>query len=380
MIDDLNPIWVDSPEGVAAAAEAAGEKGHLALDTEADSLHSYFHKTCLIQVTAGDGNIVIDPLAMEHESLAPLWRLVEDPDLPVLMHGSDYDIRVLDRDYGIRIRGLVDTQIMAQVLGEPKTGLAALLEKELGVALDKRHQRADWGRRPLTPSQIAYAAADTAFLESLAVRLRDRLREMSRWEWAEEDFRRLEKVRHRPVEPDPRAFERVKGVRSLKGRARDRAFSLYQWRENEAQRLDVPPFKVLGNRQLVTMAENPPADSSELVKLDGVGPRFVRRWGTPVLAVLRRPERAPERRPKARRPDLSAGQVRLVKALSALRDEAAGDLGVEPGLICPRACVESVATHSPPCRSLDDLRAAGIDGWRLEVLGSRYLACLADVE
>jgi len=380
MIEGLNPIWVDMPEGVEKVAEAVERVGKLALDTEADSLHSYFHKTCLVQVTAGSSNFVVDPLSLDPEELRPLWRLVEDPDLAVLMHGSDYDIRVLDRDYGVRICGLVDTQIMAQVLGEPKTGLAALLEKELEVVLDKRHQRADWGRRPLTPSQIAYAAADTAFLESLAVRLRDRLREQDRWQWAEEDFRQLEKVRHRSAEPDPLAFERVKGVRGLKGRARDRAFSLYEWRDHEARRLDIPPFKVLGNRQLLAMAEKPPRDNAELVKLDGVGPRFARRWGKPVLADLRRPGRAPERRTKARRQELSAGQVRLVKKLSAERDEVAKELGVEPGLICPRACVVSVATHSPRCRSADDLRAAGIDGWRLEVLGSRYLACLADAE
>ncbi len=377
MIEDLNPIWVDTPEGVSAAAEAAETEGHIALDTEADSLHSYFHKTCLIQVTAGDGNFVIDPLALEPESLAPLWGVVEDPDIPVLMHGSDYDIRVLDRDYDVRIRGLVDTQIMAQVLGEPKTGLAALLEKELEVVLDKRHQRADWGRRPLTTSQVTYAAADTAFLESLAVRLRERLRSMGRWDWAVEDFHRLEQVRHRPVEPNPLAFERVKGARALRGKARDRAFDLFQWRDQEAQRLDIPPFKVLGNRQLVALAETAPESNEKLVGIDGLGPRFVHRWGAGILKIVNRPQPAPERIRKPRQPDLSATEVRRVKLLSAVRDEVATELSLEPGLLCPRACVTAVASRSPRCASLGDLQDAGLIGWRFEILGGKFLEVFA---
>lgn len=377
MIEDLNPIWVDSKEGIGAVAGAAEEEGHLALDTEADSLHSYFHKTCLIQVTAGDGNFIIDPLGLDPELLTPLWRLVEDPEFPVLMHGSDYDIRVLDRDYDVRIRGLVDTQIMAQVLGEPKTGLAALLEKELEVGLDKRHQRADWGRRPLTPSQVAYAAADTAFLETLAVRLRERLRAMGRWEWAEEDFLRLEQVRHRQVEPDPLAFERVKGARALRGEARDRAFDLFQWRDQQAQHLDVPPFKVLGNKQLVALAETAPESHEKLAEIDGLGPRFVRRWGDLILKIVNRPQRAPERIRRPRQPDLSATEVRRVKLLSAVREEVATELGLEPGLVCPRACVTAVASRSPRCASPTGLQDAGLVGWRLEILGGKFLEVFA---
>ena len=146
------PIWIESAEGLRAVAERCAAVGCIALDTEADSMHSYFHKVCLVQVTAERHHAVIDPLALAARALEPLWKVVGDPAVKVLMHGADYDIRVLDRDYGAQVRGLEDTQVMAQLLGEPKTGLAALLEQELGVRLDKKHQRADWGRRPLTRS------------------------------------------------------------------------------------------------------------------------------------------------------------------------------------------------------------------------------------
>jgi ribonuclease D len=378
MLENLQPIWIDSPAGVEGAVRAVRSAGQLALDTEADSLHSYFHKTCLIQVTADGGNFVIDPLAIDPEALGPLWEQVEAPDVPVLMHGADYDLRVLDRDFGVRIRGLKDTQIMAQLLGEPKTGLAALLGKEAGVELDKRHQRADWGRRPLTRSQVRYAAADTAFLSRLADRLRSRLEELGRWEWAEEEFRRLEQVRFTPPTPDPLAFERVKGVRALKGTDRDRAFSLFDWRESEARRLDTPPFKVMGNSVLVTLAREAPGSPSEMAKLEGIGPRFVRRWGRQVLREIRRPDRAPERSKIPREPDPSAVVVRRIKRLVAVRDEVAAQEKLEPGLVCSRGCAVAVASFQPRCSTEEHLEAAGLTGWRLELLGDRFLTALKE--
>ena len=376
MLKELNPVWVDTAEGV---REVVLERaGSLALDTEADSLHSYFHKTCLIQVTADEVHYVIDPLALDRSELESLWGVVEDPETPVFMHGSDYDIRVLDRDYSVRIRGLVDTQVMAQLIGEPKTGLAALLDKEFGVTLDKRHQRADWGRRPLTASQIAYAAADTAYLEALSTRLTERLASLGRGEWAGEEFRRLEGIRHRAAEEDPLAFERVKGVRGLRGGARDRAFALFRWRDSEARRLDIPPFKVLGNKPLLELAEKAPPDKNRMAGVAGLGPRFVRRWGAAVSKILERPDRAPDRRRKPRKADLAPVVVRRVKRLAAARDEVAAELGIEPGVICPRARIVAVASRSPRCQSQIDLEEAGLEGWRGKVLGPRFLTALAD--
>lgn len=378
MLDDLDPIWVDTRAGADDAVAAAVSDGRLALDTEADSLHSYFHKVCLIQLTAGGRNFVIDPLALDDGDLRRLWEVVEDPAIPVLMHGSDYDVRVLDRDYDTRIRGLVDTQIMAQILGEEKTGLAALLEKEEGVILDKRHQRADWGRRPLTKSQVVYAAADTAFLEALAVKLRERLLALGRWDWAEEEFRKLEEVRYRPAEPNPLAFERVKGLRSLRGAARDRAFTLFEWREAEAQRLDIPPFKVLGNSTLFTLVDEAPKATADLGKVHGIGPRFIRRWGKAVLLMIEQPNQAPEWTRAPRRAEIPPKVTRRMKRLAAVRDEVAAELGLEPGLVCAKSCALGVASREPLCSSAASLMDAGLSGWRLDLLGPRFIAALAD--
>jgi len=378
MSEVLKPLWIETPEGVREAAKRCTTASRIALDTEADSMHSYFHKVCLIQITANGHHMVIDPLALEPGDLRQLWEVVSDPAVSVLMHGADYDIRILDRDYGIRVGGLQDTQIMAQLLGEEKTGLAALLEKELGVGLDKKYQRADWGRRPLNAAQLAYAAADTAHLGHLVDRLKDRLASLGRWAWAEQEFRNLEKVRHTPVDIDPLAFERIKGARSLRGVARDRLFSLHGWRDRRARSRDVPPFKILGNKPLLSMAENPPSDLEELGEVEGVGPRAVRRWGRDLLRLIDRPNRARERvrPPRPQTPD--ASERRRLKRLLAARDARAEALGIQAGLLCPRGVAESVSSCKPPCRTVKDLADAGVEGWRLEVLGKDFLDAIPE--
>ena len=375
---ELRPVWIDTPKGVRDTAERCVRAGGFALDTEADSMHSYFHKVCLIQITVDDRHIVIDPLGLESADLDPLWMVVGDPSLPVLMHGADYDVRILDRDYSVRVAGLEDTQIMAQLLGEEKTGLAALLEKELGVRLDKKYQRADWGRRPLKPELLSYAASDTAYLGELVDRLRARLEERGRWSWAVEEFRSLEGVRHANTEPDPAAFERIKGARALRGADRDRLFSLHRWRDREARSLDVPPFKVLGNQQLMAMATEPPEDLEGLNGVAGVGPRAVRRWGRELLRHLWRPKNAPERMRIPRPPTPEPAVRKRVKQLRAARDAKAAELGLQGGLVCPRGCVDAVAAREPVCRTEDDLASAGLEGWRLEILGEDFLTALKD--
>ena len=357
-------------EEVAGACRAAGR---FALDTEADSLHSYFHKVCLIQVSAGGRHFLVDPLALGKEGLGPLLEVIADPGIPVYMHGADYDVRVLDRDFQSRIGGLVDSQIMAHLLGESRTGLGVLLERELGVKQDKKFQRADWGRRPIPDQMLAYAAVDTAFLEALAGRLKKRLVALGRLGWVEEECRHLEQVRFHPPEVGASGFERLKGARTLKGAARDRAYSLYCWRDEMARRLDRPPFRVLGNRELLFLAENPAQTLGELERRPGVGPRFVRRWGREVLERLVRPGEAPARERTRASVQMTSDQRRAFKSLRQARDEVAERLHLEPGLMCPKALLEKIALGNAEPREAGDLEACGLEGWRLECLGEAFL-------
>jgi ribonuclease D len=267
---------------------------------------------------------------------------------------------------------------MAQLLGEEKTGLAALLSKELGVELDKKFQRADWGRRPLKAAQLAYASADTAHLGDLVNRLQPRLEQLGRWAWAGEELRKLERVRHTPVEADPLAFERIKGARSLRGEARDRLFSLFEWRERYARSHDIPPFKVLGNKVLLAMAEEQPGNLEELGRIEGIGPRAVRRWGRDLVRRLRQPDRAPQRVKPPRPPTPTASERRRLKRLLATRDARAEALGIQAGLLCSKGAVETVSKRKPPCTTLEHIADVGVDGWRLEVLGGDFLRAISE--
>ena len=187
----------------------------LAADTEAASFHRYRDRIYLIQLSSRSETAVVDPLAV-HE-LGGLGTLLSNPKIEIIFHDADYDLRILDRDYGFRAVNLFDTRIAAQLLNEPGIGLAALLEKYVGVKLDKRFQRADWSVRPLKPGMLQYAADDTRFLPLLRDLLKEKLIAADRWSWAQEEFELLEGVRWNTAGPPEEAYLRMKGARSLKG-------------------------------------------------------------------------------------------------------------------------------------------------------------------
>src|SRR5512136_2826215 len=184
----------------------------LAWDLEADSMHHYREKVCLLQISTPTENLVIDPLAgLDLSSLAPIMA---DPAIRKVFHGADYDIRSLYRDFGIEVRNLFDTMVACQFLGEKEVGLAAVLLKRFGAELDKRYQKADWSKRPLSAEVIEYAVRDTSLLIGLYGQLADELRTKGRLAWVEEESQLLAGVRHVPREVD-RPFMRFKGAAGM---------------------------------------------------------------------------------------------------------------------------------------------------------------------
>lgn len=374
---ELQPQLVDEPAGVARICARAAGAGVVALDTESDSLHSYFHKLCLIQLSFSGEHVVLDPLALGRESLRPFADMLADPEVEKVLHGADYDLRVLHRDLGARVVRLRDTQVAAQLLGEGQTGLAALVEREATVVLDKRHQRADWGKRPLTPELLAYAAADTAYLELLRRRLSERLAALGRLAWWEEECVALEAVSWEPPPPDPLAFERIKGAGRLAGEARDRVAALHTWREQEAASRDVPPFRILHSDALLELASNPPADLEALGAVPGVGRATVRRYGREMMKVLTQPPPAPAREPR-QRAKVDREREARIKQARATRDTVAKELGLEPGMLAPRSALELVVDRRP--RSEEGLLTCLTRRWRTAVLGPALLALVAGWE
>ena len=191
---------ITTPADLRALAGRLASQPRIALDTEAASFHRYVDRVYLVQLSSEGETALVDPLGVP--DLEPLGRLLADPAIEIVIHDADYDLRILNRDYGFRARKLFDTRLAAQFTGEPAVGLASLLEKHFGVKVDKKLQRADWSRRPLTQAMIAYAADDTRYLPQLRDKLEGRLRELHRLAWAQEEFRHLEEIRWTQTPPD----------------------------------------------------------------------------------------------------------------------------------------------------------------------------------
>jgi ribonuclease D len=338
-------LWIDTPEEFSVFA-ASLSSGPLAIDTEADSFHRYRERVCLVQVCRGDTVALIDSLALE--DLSPMRGVFEDPDLRKVVHGGDYDVRLLRRDHAIQPRGLFDTMIAARLCGERSFGLAALLEKRVGVRLDKTHQRADWARRPLPEKMLTYAVEDTVHLISLAESLEGELNLLGRREWAEEEFRRLEEVQWVESSDEEVRWRRAKGLRGLNRRSLAVYRAAWRWRESRARRLDRPPFRVVREETLIEIARSVAEGGQAFAALPGA-PRSWREGGGDLEGLLRSVDGAgalPEEElpePIATRKVIrDPAFERRVSTLRAHRDVVASKLGIEPTVVASRSVLESL--------------------------------------
>ena len=354
----MDALWIDSTEALGDWVEGLGG-GPLAVDTEADSFHHYREKVCLVQLSAGGRHTLVDPLAPL--ALDALHAPFADPAIRKIFHGADYDIRLLWRDFGLVVDGLVDTMIAARLLGEPALGLAALLEKHVGVTLDKAHQRADWSRRPLTATLRAYAIDDTRHLEPLASILESRLSALGRLEWAREEWSRLESVRwsdRRDTDPEP--FRRTKGARALDRAGLAVLRELWRWRDDLARKRDQPLFRVLRDEALLALAKTPPAAIDDLTRRPGLPESLVRSpLANDLIDAARRGVSCPEAdRPDTRvdaRERLSPAVEARIALIRQRRDDLARALELDPSVLASRAVVEEMAKRWE----------AGDDPWEL---------------
>jgi ribonuclease D len=346
----------------------------IAIDTEAASFHRFQDRVYLLQLSSRHVTAVVDPLAVT--DLEPLGAVLAAPNIEIVFHDADYDLRLLENEYGFRATNLFDTRIAAQLLNEPGIGLAALLEKYLSIRLDKKYQRADWSARPLTPEMLEYAAADTRHLPLLRDILRDRLRELGRLEWAEEEFDVLGAAPRLLSEPEEPGYLRLKGAKALNGRGLAVLRELFQWREELARRTDKAAFRILNNEPLLFMAKSPPKDLAALKAVRGVGPAQAERRGRDILAAVKKGMEVPERelprleRRHRRQPD-AAVEARLER-LKAVRNTLAMRYDLPPGVLCPNGVLEAVARTNP--ETLQEM--AGIRElrrWQLREIGPSLL-------
>lgn len=378
----------ESPAGVEVIADQAafdallGALAHeplLAVDTEAASFHRFEDRVYLLQISSRGRTAVVDPLAVQ--SLDRFAALLADPAIEVIFHDADYDLRLLERQYGIRAARLFDTRVAAQFLNEPGIGLAALLEKYFAVTLNKKYQRADWSARPLSSEMLSYAATDTRHLPALRDELRGQLEARGRLAWVEEEFSLLERVAWAPPDPAEPTYLRLKGAKALKGRELALLRALYDWREATARRLDRASFRILNNEPLFAMARQPPRTLEELQRVRGVGPETIARRGSEILEAIERAMAIPERdlprlpRLPRRAPD-PAADARLER-LKIARNIIAQRLELAPGVTCPNGTLEEIARRAPS--RLEELEAIPLlRRWQRMEFGKELLSAVPE--
>lgn len=373
--------YIDSEAALNAVVELLAGAPLVAVDTEAAGYHRYHNRICLLQLSTRSYTWVVD--ALELPTLQPMGRTLADPKTEIVLHDADYDLRLLERDHGLSVTRLFDTKIAAQLLGEPQIGLAGLVEKYLGVHLNKKHQRADWAQRPLSAELLEYAAEDTRHLPALRDRLQLELERLGRLGWAEEEFRIRESIRWQPPAEGDDPFFRIKQTRDLSPRQLAALRELYAWREDVGRERDLATFRVLSNEALVSLARRMPESNAALSAVGGISPGLIARRSGELLRAIRTarelpPTQLPVRPSPPRRPAPDPDLERLVERLRIARDEAAKRLRLDRGFLMPRQQLEDIARQRPSTRR--DLKGvADMRDWQIEAMGEDIVSVLATV-
>jgi ribonuclease D len=347
MLDSLKRtelVWVDQPQKLRDISKMLSAQDILAVDTESNSLYAYQEQVCLIQFSTREKDFLVDALALP--DLSPLEPIFRSESIMKVFHAAEYDLICLHRDYGFKFNFLFDTMIAARTLGYQKIGLGSLLEKYFQIHVDKKYQRANWGRRPLKPEMLEYARLDSHYLIPMAEILQKELHERGRWELAREDFERLTQNIEDTTESSGDDFWKLHGARDLNPKQAAVLKSVYQYRESQAEKQDRPPFKVLSHQTLVNIAQQLPENLESLADTSSLNQRLVRRYGKGLIQAIREGEKAPlEFRPRNGRPEEAV--LNRINLLREWRKQAGQDMGVPSDVVLPKDVLNRIAWGNP---------------------------------
>ena len=328
----------------------------VAIDTEADSLHCYREKLCLLQISIPGGDFIVDPLA--DVDLAPLRDALADKE--ILLHGADYDLRLLRRNLNFVPKRIFDTAIAARLIGLREFSLAALLKGYFEIELTKGSQKANWAQRPLSKKMAEYAINDTRYLLPLAERLQAELTSRGRMEWFRQSCQRALDFSAVDRERDVDEAWRISGAGALRGRASAVLRELWNWREREAEAVDRPPFHILQNRELIYSAER--FAHGETADYKHFSDRRRRAFREAAERAMQLPEKDWPVRPRRFGTRPSTEVIKRIDKLRHNRDHAAKELHIEPSFIAPRATLEAIGADPSRADAL-------LVPWQRELLG-----------
>ena len=343
--------YVDTDEKMNLLGESLASTKIVAIDTEADSLHHYYEKVCLIQLTFDGQNFIVDPLA--GVDLTGFLTILAGKDL--ILHDAGYDLRMMRSSFGFEPGGKVfDTMLAAQLFGYQYLGLAAMLEKFFDITISKVGQRWDWSERPLPTKKIEYAICDTYYLPKLADIFTDKLEKLNRLSWHTESCVHLvDAAMQDKPDADPDKVWRIKGARHLDPLTLTILKNIWHWRESQAKKTDLPPFKIMINASMIALAGWCAGHPNKSLRS---GPRLPRNCLGKRLELLKKTiadaHKLPKsewaqhpRPPRGKRP--SATAQRIAESIKEDCLNIAAELELAPQIIAPRAAVNAIANNRP---------------------------------
>jgi len=365
------PVWIATPDALKKMAIELSTQSCLAVDTESNSLHAFREQLCLIQFSTPRTDYLVDPIALE--DLAPLHPVFANPRIEMVFHAAEYDLTCLKRDFGITIAKLFDTMQAARILGYERVGLDSILEEILGIKLDKKYQKADWGERPLSREMLNYARLDTHHLLDLRDCLQTELQNRGRWELAQEEFVRLAHGNGNEKAEIP-SWQRVKGAQKFSDRQLTILQELCVWREKQAKHMNRPAFKVIDNKRLIAIAQTLPETQDDLSAL-GLTTRQKHIYGNEILIAVGLGKRTPlVSRPRTLRPNQAF--LNRLNILSEWRKTTGLKTGVESDIILPKNWMHLIAEKNP--KNMKELAVLMPHSpWRLKHFGGEILKVLA---
>jgi ribonuclease D len=368
------PVLITRPDSLNQMANQLENEPILAVDTESNSLYAYKEQVCLIQFSTPQDDFLVDPLVLD--DLTPLGNLFSDPKIEKIFHAAEYDLITLKRDYKFKFENLFDTMIAARILGWEQIGLGSILRAEFDVELDKRYQRANWGKRPIPPEMVDYARLDTHYLIPLRFRLKNELLSQKRWPIAQEDFARLRYVNGRDPGDQPEPCWRVRGAYDLNAQQAAVLLELCVYRMGVAESINRPLFKVISDQTLLAISEVCPRSERELRTVPKLSQKQYQRHRDGLLHAVQLGLQAdpvyPPRNPK---PD-EAYLARL-EALRTWRKVTGKKNDVKSDVVLPRDVMFAIAARDPG--TLQELGEVMVQlPWRLEQYGEQILGVLAD--
>jgi ribonuclease D len=366
------PVFVAEP---AALGKMVGEfigQPYLAVDTESNSLFAYQEQICLMQFSTLTADYLLDPLALpDLSALAPVFA---DPKTEKVFHASEYDLICLKRDFGFKFTNIFDTMAAGRILGRTALSLGSILQEEFGLELDKRYQRANWGKRPLTQEMLDYARLDSHYLIPLRERMDSALKEAGLRALAQEDFDRACKVNVPVTDGNNENLWRLVKNQEINPQQAAVLQELVCYRNRQAQSADLPPFKILSNETLMEIALACPKTAADFEGITGLTQRNIDRHGNALLRAVQKGLQAPPLyRPSRPRPDEK--YVERVDRLKEWRKVTAREKGVESDVVLPRDILEKIAKKNPCCPENLAPLMADIP-WRFEKYGSLIIDSL----